>query len=91
MISRSILGCTLYKAFKTGRSLYSGFDLCSIKEMILLKFLVFFIILTSHVCDGETDDDLLYDTFPDGFLWGTATSSYQIEGAWNVDGKLHIL
>jgi len=26
-------------------------------------------------------------TFPKNFLWGTASASYQIEGAWNEDGK----
>jgi beta-glucosidase len=25
--------------------------------------------------------------FGDDFLWGSATAAYQIEGAWNVDGK----
>ena len=25
--------------------------------------------------------------FPPDFVWGTATASYQIEGAWNADGK----
>src|SRR2546423_14120787 len=25
--------------------------------------------------------------FPKGFLWGTATSSYQVEGAVNEDGR----
>jgi beta-glucosidase len=26
-------------------------------------------------------------SFPKGFLWGTATASYQVEGAWNEDGR----
>lgn len=25
--------------------------------------------------------------FPTNFLWGSATASYQVEGAWQEDGK----
>lgn len=26
-------------------------------------------------------------TFPSGFVWGRATSAYQLESAWNIDGS----
>ncbi len=31
--------------------------------------------------------DNTFIKFPENFIWGAATSAYQIEGAWNEDGR----
>lgn len=48
-----------------------------------IYYIVFFGLLCSALCDEE----ITRSHFPDGFLFGTATSSYQIEGAVLEDGR----
>ncbi len=35
----------------------------------------------------RTPDEIIKADFGTGFKWGVAASSYQTEGAWNLDGK----
>ena len=39
------------------------------------------------ISGAVSSNDIASAKFPDGFLWGMATASYQVEGAWNEDGK----
>jgi hypothetical protein len=60
-------------------------------SLLWCSLLVLLLALCAAVCQVAAeyeDEPLLYDQFPEGFAWALATASYQIEGAWNVDGTI---
>jgi beta-glucosidase len=55
---------------------------------VLKNLLLFLLISTSSLAQvSDSADQILFRSFGSEFLWGTASAAYQIEGAYNVDGR----
>jgi beta-glucosidase len=44
-------------------------------------------MLPKEILAQLAEEGIRRSDFGDDFVWGTATAAYQIEGAWNLDGK----
>ena len=51
---------------------------------------IFLLLLSSQILEGKlvVEEELLYEKFPENFIWGVASSAYQVEGGWN-EGKIN--
>lgn len=56
---------------------------------VIVKPLYRFMLVAVALSDCLTTATSEVRKFPEGFLFGGATASYQVEGAWDEDGKTH--
>ena len=60
--------------------------------VILLFLLQFSLALNDQNTGYNYEEELLYDTFPDNFMWGTATAAYQVSEltSQNIQDRLRM-
>ena len=58
-----------------------------LSSRFIMRLLVSLLLVSVTVLGYNPEEDLLYDHFPEDFVWGAATAAYQIEGGWDADGK----
>ena len=44
----------------------------------MMRGLLLLLFLVQGMTGLDYEEPILYDTFPDGFIWGAATAAYQV-------------
>ncbi len=53
----------------------------------LITLFCLYSLIDSFWAQHDSSDVQLFESFGSDFTWGAACAAYQVEGAWNVDGK----
>lgn len=57
------------------------------QKVVIMEFFVVLLLIGCTNGVKILDDNITNRYFPESFLFGVASSAYQVEGAWNEDGK----
>lgn len=76
----------MWRVIRNATRLQTNFLVTLTSKNKLVKLQLYSYSFTNSRSQGHTVARL---KFPDDFLLGAASSSYQVEGAWNEDGNHH--
>ena len=75
------MACVIRKVAITSFSLKFS-PLIMLRKLLRMRSKIVLFVVLSTICYSRSyvfESELLYDSFPDDFLWGVATAAYQVK------------